>query len=205
MSTPTVFFILGGPGSGKGTCCERLVKSFGFVHISAGDLLREETKKDTDLAKLINERLAAGQIVPSEITVKLLQNAMAAAPSEVGYLVDGFPRKFDQAAMFEEQTAKAKAVLYFDCSMETMEKRLLGRGRADDNPETVRRRFQTNVEQCMPVVEMYQKEGRARPIDANQDVPTVFGQAYDIFTKEFGFVDRIAGGAKAFFLAEASA
>ena len=184
---PTVYFILGGPGSGKGTNCQRLVDDFGFHHISAGDLLREEAKKDTELGKKITAILAAGQIVPSEVTVELLTNAIRNVPNTIGYLVDGFPRKADQAVMFEEGVARAKAILYFDCSEQTMESRLLTRAasgeaaRSDDNAETIRRRFRVNVEQCVPVVQKYQEAGRCTIIDANRDRDAVYADVKALF------------------------
>lgn len=193
---PIVYFILGGPGSGKGTNCQRLVEDFGFTHLSAGDLLRDEGKKDTELGRKITDILKAGQIVPSEVTVALLTNAIRDSPNPAGFLVDGFPRKFDQAMMFEEGVAKAKSILYFDCSEETMENRLLGRAaggaaRDDDNIETIRRRFRVNVEQCVPVVEKYLAEGRCIKIDANADKDVVYATVKQIFL-DLGAVPKSA-------------
>lgn len=188
---PTVFFILGGPGSGKGTNCSRLVQDFGYVHFSAGDLLREEAKKDSELGKKITDILKRGEIVPSEVTVALLADAIQKHPASNGYLIDGFPRKLDQARMFEEGIAKAKGILYFDCTEQTMEQRCLhrlscGSTRSDDDPEVLRRRFRTNLEQCMPVVEKYDNEKRLIRIDANKSVDEVYSQVLDIFTKQLG-------------------
>ena len=72
-------FVLGGPGSGKGTQCADIVRDYGFVHLSAGDLLREEQKKETENAELIKSYIKEGKIVPVEITVKLIKAAMEAA------------------------------------------------------------------------------------------------------------------------------
>uniref|UniRef100_A0A7S1MAY1 Adenylate kinase active site lid domain-containing protein n=1 Tax=Neobodo designis TaxID=312471 RepID=A0A7S1MAY1_NEODS len=186
------FFILGGPGSGKGTNCERLVEDFGFKHFSAGDLLRAEGKKETPLGEKIRSIIAAGNIVPSEITVELLRNAIAEAGSgQTGFLIDGFPRKLDQAQMFEDGIAKARGIVYFDCSMEEMEKRLLSRaaagsGRSDDNAEAIRHRFKVNVEQCMPVVEKYDAEQRCFRIDANRDRDVVYTDVKKLFAETFG-------------------
>jgi len=170
LLTPAlVFFILGGPGSGKGTNCSRLSRDFGFVHICAGDLLRAEAKLETELGQTIRTILANGQIVPSEITMRLLTNALSLSPDAKGFLIDGFPRKLDQAEMFERDICTARRVVYFECSEAVMEKRLLGRntGRADDDPEVIRKRFRANVEQCVPVVEKYKKEGRVDVVDCN--------------------------------------
>lgn len=192
MAAP-VFFILGGPGSGKGTNCERLVRDFGFKHYSAGDLLREESKKDTPTGEQIRGILAAGNIVPSEITVGLLHAAIHGKTDEKGFLIDGFPRKLDQAQMFEEGIAPAKGILYFDCSLEVMEQRLLSRAaggstRTDDNAEAIRQRFKVNVEQCMPVVDKYTKEGRCIIIDANRDRDEVYADVKKLFVEKYGCV-----------------
>lgn len=183
-----VFFILGGPGSGKGTNCDYLVRDFGYTHFSAGELLREAAKGGTsEVAKKIGEILRSGHIVPSEITVELLRQSIADHPNPRGYLIDGFPRKEDQAHMFEDGIARAKAIVYFDCSEQTMESRLFNRAsgaaRDDDNAETIRTRFRVNVEQCMPVVERYKSEGRCYVIDANHDREQVYKDVKEVFLK----------------------
>ena len=73
---PAVFFVLGGPGAGKGTQCAKIVEEFGYVHLSAGDLLREERKSGSDQGDMIEEYITAGKIVPVEITIKLLMKAI---------------------------------------------------------------------------------------------------------------------------------
>ena len=72
----TVIFVLGGPGSGKGTQCEKIVNTFGYVHFSAGDLLRKFVKSGTPEGNKLAEMMQQGQIVPSEVTVNLLKDAM---------------------------------------------------------------------------------------------------------------------------------
>jgi len=93
---PYVLFVLGGPGSGKGTACTRLVEEKGFIHLSAGDLLRAEKSSGSKNAELINNYIVNGQIVPVEITVNLIKDAMKAKGWEKKrFLVDGFPRNKD--------------------------------------------------------------------------------------------------------------
>lgn len=129
----TVIFVLGGPGAGKGTQCERLVKDYGFVHLSAGDLLRaEQNRTGSQYGDLIKSYIKEGKIVPSEITIALLENAMKAALKVEGngkvesdgveysvgekheskwkdgkgrFLVDGFPREMGQAVKFDESVS----------------------------------------------------------------------------------------------------
>lgn len=77
MGKPKVVFVLGPPGSGKGTQCEKIVKEFGYTHLSAGDLLREERNREgSEYGALIEDNIKNGRIVPVEITCALLENAM---------------------------------------------------------------------------------------------------------------------------------
>jgi len=94
----------GGPGTGKGTLCEKLVKDWDFVHLSAGELLRaEQDREGSQYGALIKKFIQEGEIVPMEITVGLLQNAMQenVRKDRRKFLIDGFPRKMDQALAFE--------------------------------------------------------------------------------------------------------
>jgi UMP-CMP kinase len=164
----TVIFILGGPGSGKGTQSANLVRDYGFAHLSAGDLLREEQdNKDSKYGQLIKDYIKEGQIVPMEVTVKLLENAMRTRMDKDGvskFLIDGFPRKMDQAIFFEESVCPSKCTIFLDCSEEVMRERLLNRGktsgRADDNEESIVKRFRTFVDTSMPVVDHFAEENR---------------------------------------------
>jgi UMP-CMP kinase len=89
----TVIFVLGGPGAGKGTQCAKLVKDFGFKHLSAGDLLREEQDRpDSEFGQVIKDYIKEGTIVPMEITIQLLENAITKAIKEdhaTKFLIDG--------------------------------------------------------------------------------------------------------------------
>ncbi|KAF5391760.1 hypothetical protein D9757_001627 [Collybiopsis confluens] len=182
-SKVTVIFVLGGPGAGKGTQCARLVQDFGFCHLSAGDLLRaEQHREGSEYGQLIQTCIKEGTIVPMEVTVKLLENAMSAALSEtrsgegwIGgkgrFLIDGFPRKMDQAEKFEHDVGEASAVLFFSTTQEVMLERLLERGktsgREDDNEESIKKRFNTYKEQTMPVIEHYERLGKVIQIDSS--------------------------------------
>ena len=170
----TVVYILGGPGSGKGTQSESLVRDFGFTHLSAGDLLRaEQDREGSEYGQMIKDYIKDGLIVPMEVTVKLLENAMHAKLSEDGtgrFLVDGFPRKMDQAAFFESSVCHSRCTLFLDCPEDVMRARLLKRGetsgRSDDNLESIQKRFKTFVETSMPVVTHFDREGRAVKVSA---------------------------------------
>ena len=89
--TPQIVFVLGGPGSGKGTQCSRIVERFDFVHLSAGDLLRAEKSTGSPSAELINRCISEGKIVPVEVTVNLIKKAIRSSGKN-RFLIDGFPR-----------------------------------------------------------------------------------------------------------------
>ncbi|TDZ17748.1 Uridylate kinase [Colletotrichum orbiculare MAFF 240422] len=193
-SEVTVLFVLGGPGAGKGTQCAKLVSDYGFTHLSAGDLLRaEQDRPGSQFGQLIKDYIKDGLIVPMEVTVQLLENAMTATIKEQGnkrFLIDGFPRKMDQAVKFEESVCPAKLVLFYDCPEAVMESRLLERGktsgRADDNAESIRKRFRTFVETSMPVVDYFEKEGRVVKLDATPSPTDVYAKTRAELSKRLG-------------------
>jgi len=196
-----VIYVLGGPGAGKGTQCGRLVEDFGFCHLSAGDLLRaEQQRKGSEYGDLIRTYIREGNIVPMAVTVKLLENAMRAALNEGRpgegwangrgrFLVDGFPRKMDQALKFDQEVCLASTVIFFQTTEEVMLKRLLKRGetsgREDDNVESIKKRFHTYKEQTMPVIEYYAEQGKVAEIDSTATVEDVHKEASALVKKLF--------------------
>ncbi|XP_050282667.1 UMP-CMP kinase 3-like [Quercus robur] len=184
VKNPTVVFVLGGPGSGKGTQCANIVEHFGYTHLSAGDLLRAEIKSGSENGTMIQNMIKEGKIVPSEVTIKLLQRAMQENGNDK-FLIDGFPRNEENRAAFEEVTKIEPAfVLFFDCPKEEMERRLLSRnqGREDDNIETIRKRFKVFLESSLPVIEHYTAREKVRKIDAGRPVEQVFESVKAVFT-----------------------
>jgi UMP-CMP kinase len=149
-------------GAGKGTQCEYLLENYPCVHLSAGQLLREEAQKtDTSPhAALIEECLVEGKIVPVEISLSLLQNAMREANGKsLIFLIDGFPRNFDNLEGWTRcmtGVADVWGVLYYQCPLSILEKRVMERskdsGRSDDNLDSLRRRFNTFEGETVPVI-----------------------------------------------------
>lgn len=180
-----VVFVLGGPGSGKGTQCANIVKHFGFTHLSAGDLLRAEITSGSENGTMIQNMIKEGKIVPSEVTVKLLLRAMQESGNDK-FLIDGFPRNEENRVAFETITKiEPEFVLFFDCSDEEMKRRLLNgnQGRADDNIETIRKRFKVFVESTLPVIDYYNSKGKVRKIDATKPIDEVFEDVKAIFSQ----------------------
>lgn len=182
----TVVFVLGGPGAGKGTQSENLVRDYGFNHLSAGDLLRaEQVREGSEYGELIRHHIREGTIVPMEVTVALLSNAMASIleqnsskTSPARFLIDGFPRQIDQAHFFEETVCVSKLVLFLVCPEEVMLGRLLKRGetsgRDDDNIESIRKRFRTFEETSMPVVDEFQQKQKVISVQATGSKEEVY-------------------------------
>ncbi|XP_071720432.1 UMP-CMP kinase 4-like [Rutidosis leptorrhynchoides] len=184
IKKPKVVFVLGGPGSGKGTQCANIVEHFGYTHLSAGDLLRAEIKSGSENGTMIQNMISEGIIVPAEVTIKLLEKAILGTKNDK-FLIDGFPRNEENRAAFESLTGIVpEFVLFFDCSEEEMEKRLLSRnqGRVDDNIETIRKRFKVFVESSLAVIEYYDSKGKVKKIDAGKPVEEVFEAVKAIFT-----------------------
>lgn len=138
----------------------------------AGDLLRAEQKREgSKYGELINHYIKEGLIVPMEVTIALLEQAMKEAIAEgkeKRFLIDGFPRKMDQAIKFEEVVVPSKLVLFFECPEDVMLKRLLKRGessgRVDDNIESIKKRFHVFVDTSMPVIEEFEKQNKVKKV-----------------------------------------
>lgn len=186
---PKVIFVLGGPGAGKGTQCANIVKEFGFVHLSAGDLLREErSKPGTQYGELIENHIKNGLIVPVEITCKLIELAMEKSGKQK-FLIDGFPRNKNNLEGWNLAMAdkvELLFVLFFDCSQDACVNRCLkrgaaGSGRSDDNEESLKKRLQTFVNESMPIIDVYKEKNMVRRVDADKSAEEVFEDVKAIF------------------------
>jgi len=158
-----VIFVVGGPGCGKGTQCEKIVNKYGFTHLSSGDLLRDEVQSGSDRGKGLNAIMERGELVPLEEVLELLAEAMLAKVStSKGFLIDGYPREQAQGVLFEESILPCTKVLYFEVPDEVMVQRLLHRaktsGRVDDNEETIKKRLATFHKHSEPVVQYYKNK-----------------------------------------------
>ena len=189
-STRKVVFVLGPPGAGKGTQCQLLEQRLKWKHLSAGDLLRAERKKGGQLGDLINARIAAGALVPSEVTCQLLLNAMDETPDQSTFLIDGFPRSFGNLDAWNQLTQQAgniqlPFVLTFTAPEEVLTGRLLERGktsgRVDDDLNVIRKRYQTFAAETEPIQRHYAKSNQLRIVQADQPVEKVYEQVAQLF------------------------
>lgn len=135
-----VLFIVGGPGSGKGTACEHLIEKYGFKHFSTGELLREEMKNQSEIGLQITDIMNRGDLVPGDISVRLLIDNISKQSQDQICLVDGFPRNQDNVDWWHkiaEEQVQMIGLVYLDCSVENMKDRIMSRnqGRSDDTEE----------------------------------------------------------------------
>jgi len=199
LGNPKITFVLGGPASGKGTQCEKLVEEFGYTHISTGDLMRAEMKKGSKEGEQIAKIVGEGGLVPFELTVQVLINSLIATPSK-NYLIDGFPRALDQAIHFETMCCEAQSVLYYNVPEEICIERCMERaktsGRTDDNQATIIRRYQNYVDQTKPVIEMYEHFGKVHEIDGTHDVNEIYEESRKAVLPQVSFMIGPQGSGK---------
>jgi len=172
-----IVWVLGGPGCGKGTQCDKIVAKYGFTHLSSGDLLRDEVNSGSARGKELLAIMEKGDLVPLQVVLDLLAEAMIKKlPSSKGFLIDGYPREVSQGQEFEKDIGECAQILYFEVSDETMTKRLLKRaetsGRADDNMETIKKRLNTFHQHSEPVIDAY--AAKCAKIPAERGVDDIF-------------------------------
>ncbi|XP_076948422.1 UMP-CMP kinase-like isoform X1 [Bidens hawaiensis] len=186
--TPIINFVLGGPGVGKGTQCTRIAETFGFTHLSVGDLLRKEISSNTEYGTMILETITKGKIVASEVTVKLLKTAIESSETD-RFLIDGFPRSEENRVAYEQIIGiEPEVVLFFDCNEEEMLKRVLHRnqGRVDDNIDTTMQRLRVFEAYTLPVIRYYSQKGKLHKINAIGTEDEIFERVRPIFARYQG-------------------
>jgi adenylate kinase len=179
--------VLGPQGSGKGTQAQRLSADHGIPHVSTGEMFRAAIADGTELGRRVEPILAAGELVPDELTVALIRERLSKPDTTAGFVLDGFPRNLAQAeeldAMLAEIGRTLDAVLFFDVPDEVALERLLGRAdeeaRHDDRPDAIERRLEIYHEHTEPVVERYRTTGKLVPLHAARSVDEVTAEIAD--------------------------
>lgn len=175
--------LFGPPGSGKGTQSEKLVEKYGFVHLSTGNLLREEIAQKTPLGVEAKKFMDHGQLVPDEVVIGMVDSFFDKHPEAPGFLFDGFPRTVAQAQALDRlldlRKTEIRIVLALEVGEEELVSRLLNRGktsgRSDDtNEEVIRKRFSVYSNDTTPVAEYYKKERKFKSIGGEGSVEEIF-------------------------------
>ncbi|MCH5236249.1 MAG: adenylate kinase [Muribaculaceae bacterium] len=180
--------MFGGPGSGKGTQSEKLIKKYGLHHISTGEVLRDHIKRETELGKIAKEYIDEGQLIPDDLMIRILDDVLEKeAKGKPGVIFDGFPRTIPQAEALKELLRKRgselHAVLGLEVPEEELVKRMLNRGketgRADDNEETIKKRLGVYHNQTTPLKDYYKKENKYININGMGNVEEIFSSITD--------------------------
>jgi len=169
--------IMGGPGSGKGTQCERIAAKFGYTHLSSGDLLRAEVMSGTNRGQQLYMLMANGEAVPCEIVTDLLIEAMLSKADSKGFLIDGFPINAVQAEAFESDIGKPTMVLAFEANDEVLKGRLKSRANFDDTEDSIMKRLDNYNELTKPVIAKY----GAKIINAERTADEIFAEVEKLF------------------------
>ena len=174
------------PGSGKGTYSAKLVEKYGLGHISTGDVLRAEIKAGTELGTTAKAYIDKGKLIPDSLMIDILASKLDSFKDERGVIYDGFPRTIAQADALKEMLAtrgmRIDAMIELIVSEETLMERLLNRakieGRADDNEETIKARFNVYHTQTQPLSEWFAKEGSRHQFTWAGDMDLMLGGIY---------------------------
>lgn len=179
--------LLGAPGAGKGTQATKISDNYGLVHISTGDIFRENIKNQTAVGVLAKSFIDKGQLVPDDVTCKIVEERIQRPDCKDGFMLDGFPRTIAQAEMLDKIT-NIDLVINIDVNFDDVKQRLCGRRvckncgesyhlsmlngrttcsrcggelyqRKDDNPETVQSRLEVYTKQTAPLIAYYQEKG----------------------------------------------
>ena len=175
--------LFGPPGSGKGTQSANLIKKYGLIHLSTGDLLRSEIGAQTPLGLEAKKFMDAGQLVPDEVVIGMISSKLDANPDARGFIFDGFPRTTAQAEALDKLLSLKKtsisAVLSLEVPEDELVKRLLNRGltsgRSDDaNEEIVKARIVEYHSKTAPVADHYAKYGKFKKIKGSGSIDEIF-------------------------------
>ncbi|CAH1393463.1 unnamed protein product [Nezara viridula] len=186
---PRIVFVQGCPGAGKGTQCANIAREFGYVHISADDLLRDERMKpESKYGSIIDSHMENDTDVPVEITCELIEIAMKNAQSN-RFLIDGYPNNRDNFKGWKREMGDKVDllfVLYLDCPDIVCIHRCLEKGNSDsecpdNNEATIKKRISTFYNDSLPIVNYYKGMGLVKTIDASQAEEDVFNDIKAIF------------------------
>ncbi|WIM68118.1 adenylate kinase [Corynebacterium breve] len=173
--------LLGPPGAGKGTQAAILSEKLGVPHISTGDLFRANIGEGTPLGVEAKSYIDAGKLVPTDVTARMVESRLAEDDAANGFLLDGFPRTVEQAdiltELLEKKGTALDGVLNFNIDEDVVVQRMLARGRADDNEETIRTRLQVYRDETKPLIDHYGDQ--IISIDAEGEVEEVNQRAMD--------------------------
>ena len=166
---------LGPPGAGKGTQAGLISQASKYMHLSTGELLRKEVEIKTNLGIQVKEIINSGKLVKDELVLEIVKKNLI--KKNKGWILDGYPRNISQAnslnKVLEDINQVLEMVFYLDVNEEILVKRLLSRGRADDNENTIRTRLSIYKETTEPLIDFYKKMKIMKYINGNRELKKI--------------------------------
>ncbi len=166
---------IGPPGAGKGTQAERVAERLGIPHVSTGAMFREHVSEGTELGRRVEAIMAAGDYVPDEVTVAMLEERISRPDAAKGFILDGFPRTPGQVKSLDGLIGEdgLDRVVVFEVDEDELALRMMSRGRADDTEATIRNRFKVYLEQTQPLLDLYEARGATVSVDGLGDIERI--------------------------------
>lgn len=168
------------PGAGKGTAAKQLVEKLNMVHISVGDLLREEVKSGSELGKSLSIKMQTGKLVEDSLIFEIMKKRFSEPDAKNGIILDGFPRNTSQAEYLDTMDTNIDAVIYLDVPKNVLEDRIVGRIVCPDCGMG----YNTNNPEMMPKVENTCDKCGATLIKRKDDTKEIFSSRYDTYMEE---------------------
>ena len=166
---------LGPPGAGKGTQAGLMSESSQYLHLSTGELLRKEVDLQTNLGNQVKEIINSGKLVEDELVLEIVKKNLLG--KNKGWILDGFPRNISQAnslnQVLENINQALEMVFYLDVNEDILVKRLLGRGRTDDNEDSIRTRLNIYKETTEPLIDFYKERNILEKIDGDRELKII--------------------------------
>ena len=185
-----IFLFFGPPGAGKGTQAAILSKQFNIPHLSTGEILRNEIKKNTEIGKKIINNMNDGNFVSDEIVNKLIENVVFDPEKKNKLIFDGYPRSISQAknldSLLKKTNQKLGLIFFLNVNKGTIlkriEKRKILENRSDDDSDTIIKRFDTYMETTKPVLDFYSKNLNFYEIDGGEEISIISSKIEQILT-----------------------
>jgi len=170
--------LIGPPGAGKGTQCQRLLDLLAVPHLSTGEMLRNAVRQATPEGVAARQYMEQGQLVPDALIVGMVIKRLELADCRKGFLLDGFPRTLPQAStlddLLERRAMSVDGVIELAVPRDELVRRMTARGRADDNPEIFSNRIVSFEQQTAPLLDYYRRQKKLATIDGMGAADEIF-------------------------------